>query len=223
MPEKASDSRGIFISFEGGEGVGKTTQIRMLADFLRAQGKEVMLVREPGGTQLGEDVRKILKFSDYDNEISPQAEALLFAAARAQLVRETILPALGRGTWVLSDRFTDSSIAYQGAGRALGSGDITAINRFATGGLEPAMTILLDLPAREGFARLRSRAAENSGKSDRMEALASDFYERVRAGYLALANAAPQRFFVVAADKAPEKIAEEIRNELSKRFAGISR
>ncbi len=213
-----AENRGIFISLEGGEGAGKTTQIKLLADFLRSKGKEVLLVREPGGTELGEDVRKVLKFSEYKNGISPRAEALLFSAARAQLVQETIAPALERGVWVLSDRFTDSSIAYQGAGRNLGDTDIAIINRFATGGLEPDVTILLDLPVQTGFERLRSRAEESSGKHDRMEELEIDFYERVRECYLALAKSAPQRFIIIPATAPAEEIAEGIRNELSKRF-----
>lgn len=210
--------RGRFISFEGGEGAGKTTQITRLAEFLRARGKTVLLTREPGGTALGEDVRKILKFADYGDTLTQETEALLFSAARAQLVREVILPALERGVYVISDRFTDSSIAYQGAGRALGEEAVASINRFATGGLEPDWTVLLDLPPEVGFERVRSRAGENGSKQDRMETMALEFYERVRAAYRTLATANPQRFYIVRADASADAIAETIKNEYQRRF-----
>lgn len=210
--------RGRFISFEGGEGAGKTTQITRLAEFLRARGKTVLLTREPGGTALGEDVRKILKFADYGDTLTQETEALLFSAARAQLVREVILPALERGVYVISDRFTDSSIAYQGAGRALGEEAVASINRFATGGLEPDWTVLLDLPPEVGFERVRSRAGENGSKQDRMETMALEFYERVRAAYRTLATANPQRFYIVCADASADAIAETIKNEYQRRF-----
>lgn len=212
--------RGRFISFEGGEGAGKTTQITRLADFLRERGKEVLLTREPGGTALGEDVRKILKFADYGDALTCQAEALLFSAARAQLVREVILPAMERGIYVISDRFTDSSVAYQGAGRGLGEAAIEAVNRFATGGLEPDFTVLLDLDPIAGFKRVRSRAGENGDKQDRMETMELAFYERVRTAYLALAEKFPQRFFVVPADEARDVVFEKIQNEFERRFLG---
>ena len=209
--------RGRFISFEGGEGAGKTTQIVRLAEFLRARGKEVLLTREPGGTALGEDVRKILKFADYGDTLTQEAEALLFSAARAQLVREVIVPALERGVYVISDRFTDSSVAYQGAGRGLGEEAVSAVNCFATGGLEPDLTVLLDLDPKLGFARVRGRAGENGDKQDRMETMELAFYERVRASYLALAEACPQRFFVVDADATPDVIFEKIQHECERR------
>lgn len=210
--------RGRFISFEGGEGAGKTTQIVRLAAFLRERGKEVLLTREPGGTALGEDVRKILKFADYGDTLTQETEALLFSAARAQLVREVILPALERGAYVISDRFTDSSVAYQGAGRGLGEAAVSAVNRFATGGLEPDWTILLDLPPAVGFERVRSRAGENAEKQDRMETMQLDFYERVRASYLALAGKFSRRFFVVNAEYPVDSVAEEIKHECLRRF-----
>lgn len=210
--------RGRFISFEGGEGAGKTTQIARFAEYLRASGKEVLLTREPGGTALGEDVRKILKFADYGDTLTQETEALLFSAARAQLVREVIVPALERGVYVLSDRFTDSSVAYQGAGRGLGEAAVSAVNRFATGGLEPDLTILLDLAPATGFARVRSRAGENGDKQDRMETMELAFYERVRAAYLSLAATFSQRFFVVDADASADSIFEKIKNEFEQRL-----
>lgn len=213
-------SRGKFISFEGIEGVGKSTQTQLFADFLASRGNAVLRVREPGGTPLGEDVRKILKFADYGKTMSAEAEALLFSAARAQLVREKILPSLAAGTCVVADRFTDSSVAYQGAGRGLGTREIAELNRFATGNLAPDFTVLLDLDPAVGFARVRSRAVESAdGKSDRMESFPRDFYERVRAAYLALAAAEPARFCVVDAARSPDEIFEKIRDEYLRRFA----
>ncbi len=219
ISEKNNRSRGIFVSFEGGEGAGKSTQIQILASFLRERGKKVLLTREPGGTDLSDEIRKIEKFISYKNDFSPEAEALLFSAARAQLVKEILVPELEKGTWILSDRFTDSSIAYQGAGRNLGNDKIASINDFATSGLVPDITILLDISTKSGFERLRSRGAEISGTADRMEKQASEFYEKVRRCYLDLAAKNPARFLVISAEQSPEKIAEEIRNELSKRFA----
>lgn len=212
--------RGKFISFEGIEGVGKTTQIARFKAFLEAHGNAVTFVREPGGTELGEDVRKILKFADYGERMSAEAEALLFSAARAQLVREKLLPALDSGAYVLADRFTDSSVAYQGVGRGLGMEKIAAMNEFATEGLVPDFTVLLDLDPEIGFARTRSRAGESSdGKTDRMETFPRDFYERVRAAYLNLAERDPLRFFVVDASLDPDDVFEKIRDEYVRRFA----
>lgn len=215
-----SMSRGKFITFEGVEGVGKSTQVARFAAFLESRGNAVLLTREPGGTALGEDVRRILKFADYGERMSGEAEALLFSAARAQLVREKLVPALEAGTVVVADRFTDSSVAYQGAGRGLGTEKISALNAFATGGLEPDFTVLLDLDPALGFSRVCSRASESeSGKTDRMETFPRDFYERVRAAYLELAARAPQRFFVVDAALSVDEISKKIRDEYSRRFA----
>lgn len=213
-------ARGKFISFEGIEGVGKSVHTARFAEFLRARGHDVKLVREPGGTALGEDVRKILKFADYGTRMRGNAEALLFAAARAQLVGETLVPALEAGTFVVADRFTDSSVAYQGAGRALGTAEIAALNKFATGGIEPDFTVLLDLEPEIGFARTRERASESpSGKTDRMETFPREFYASVRAAYLALARENPQRFFVVGTAAPAEEVDAQIQAEFLKRFA----
>lgn len=213
-------SRGKFISFEGVEGVGKSTQIARFKAFLEARGNTVVFVREPGGTELGEDVRKILKFADYGDRMSAEAEALLFSAARAQLVREKLLPALDAGAFVLADRFTDSSVAYQGAGRGLGLEKIAAINAFATGGIVPDFTVLLDLDPALGFERTRSRDSESAdGRADRMETFPRDFYERVRDAYLRLAEANPQRFFVADAALSPDEVFDRIRSEYVRRFA----
>lgn len=213
--------RGKFISFEGIEGVGKSTQTALFSEFLKTRGNAVLLTREPGGTALGEDVRKILKFADYGKVLAAETEALLFSSARAQLVREKLIPALAAGTCVIADRFTDSSVAYQGAGRKLGEVEIATLNRFATGGLEPDFTVLLDLAPEVGFERTRSRENSESagGKIDRMETFPLDFYVRVRESYLRLAEQNASRFFVVDATEAPQKIAEKICNEYCRRFA----
>lgn len=213
-------TRGHFISFEGVEGVGKSTQTARFAAFLEARGNAVLLTREPGGTALGEDARRILKFADYGVRMSGEAEALLFSAARAQLVREKLVPALEAGTCVVADRFTDSSVAYQGAGRRLGEAEIAALNRFATGGLAPDFTVLLDLDPAVGFERARSRAGESEdGKTDRMETFPRDFYERVREAYLRLAEREPDRFFVADAALPAEEISAQICREYDRRFA----
>ncbi|MCR5184023.1 MAG: dTMP kinase [Opitutales bacterium] len=201
--------RGKFLSFEGGEGAGKSTQIQLLGENLRSRGFEVVLTREPGGTELGEDLRKIIKYADYGREISQETEALLFAAARAQLVSEVIVPALERGAYVLSDRFVDSSVAYQGAGRVLGMTEIAKLNRFATGGLVPDLTFWIDLPVEVGFARARSRHPELE-KKDRMESQELRFYERVREAYVKLAAQNPERIVRIDGEKSIEEIAAQI-------------
>ncbi len=204
---------GIFITFEGTEGAGKSTQIALLADRLRAAGKTVRLVREPGGTDFGEAVRDILKHAPYGDRLSDESELLLFAASRAQLVKEIIRPALDAGDIVLCDRFTDSTLVYQGCGRGLPGAFIEQLNDFATGRLLPAFTVLLDLPASDGLDRARNRA----GKADRMEAMETAFYDRVCAGYRKLAAELPERFFVVNARLSPEEIGGKIWHEFTKR------
>lgn len=206
-------SGGVFITFEGTEGAGKSTQIALLSERLRAAGRTVRVVREPGGTDFGETVREILKHAPYGDRLSDESELLLFAASRAQLVKEIIRPALAAGEVVLSDRFTDSTLVYQGCGRGLPADFIEKSNRFATGGLSPELTVLLDLPAAAGLDRARNRA----GKADRMEAMETEFYDRVCAGYRALADAAPARFFVVNARLSPEEISGKIWHEFTAR------
>lgn len=213
-------ARGKFISFEGIEGVGKSTQVSRFAAFLESCGNAVLFTREPGGTDLGEDVRKMLKFADYGTRMTGETEALLFSAARAQLVREKLLPALDAGTCIVADRFTDSSVAYQGAGRELGMDTIATLNRFATGGLAPDFTVLLDLDPDIGFARTHSRAGESeSGKTDRMETFPREFYTRVREAYLKLAEKEPARFFVVDAAQTPDAVSKQICDEYARRFS----
>lgn len=194
--------RGSFISFEGGEGSGKTTQVALLADRVRAAGREVLLVREPGGTMLGERVRKMVL--DPVLTVTPVAEALLFAAARAQQVVELILPALDAGKVVITDRYIDSSIAYQGVARGCGIAPVEKVNQWAVDGLQPDLTFLLDIPVERGFERLAGRS------NDRIEQEDRSFHEQVRSGYLEAVKRSPERFEVIDANGPPELIAELI-------------
>ena len=198
--------RGKFITFEGPEGGGKTTQARRLVARLQAAGTNVVYTREPGGTPTGEAIREILQHNKAGEAPCPETEVLLFAASRAQLVRHVIIPALERGDWVVCDRFADSTTAYQGYGRGFSVEQMIAINAFAIDGAQPDLTILLDLPVRDGFARLEQRG----GKKDRIESEALDFHERVRAGYLELARRWPERFRIVDPRGALESVAEAI-------------
>ena len=202
---------GPFITFEGPEGSGKTTQIRRLADWLGDQGREVLTTREPGGTRIGEAIREVL-LSPAHTEMCAEAEILLFSAARAQIVRETLQPHLARGGVVLCDRFADSTLAYQGYGRLLDLDTLRQITLFATGGLVPALTICLDLPVVEG---LRRKQGGDQAEWNRMERERLDFQERVRRGYLALAAAEPQRWFVLDARREIEVIQAEIRQRVA--------
>ena len=202
---------GLFITFEGPEGSGKTTQIRLLADWLGEQGREVLTTREPGGTRIGEAIRDVL-LSPAHTEMCAEAEILLFSAARAQIVRETLQPHLMRGGVVLCDRFADSTLAYQGYGRLLDLDTLRQITLFATGGLVPALTICLDLPVVEG---LRRKQGGDQAEWNRMERERLDFQERVRRGYLALAAAEPQRWFVLDALREIEVIQAEIRQRVA--------
>ena len=188
---------GLFVTFEGIDRSGKTTQAAMLCDAL---GDAAIGVREPGGTATGERVRQILK--DPALAVSPQAEALLFAAARAELVSRVIRPALARGRVVVSDRFLDSSLAYQGAARGLGVEEIEAINRFATGGLVPDLTLLLEIDT--------AAAAGRGGEDDRFEQEGATLQDRVGAAYLELARAEPARWRRIAADRAPGAVHADV-------------
>jgi dTMP kinase len=192
---------GLFISFEGGEGAGKSTQTKLLSDYLKSIGEEVVLTREPGGTPLGNQLRKIL-LDKTTGEISPRAEALIYAADRANHVHTLINPALAEGKVVISDRYLDSSIAYQGAGRVLTSAEVARISRWATERLTPTLTVIIDLPAEVGLGRLKSR--------DRLEAEPVAFHERVRQEFLSLANSDPERYFVVDGTQSIANIHEAI-------------
>jgi dTMP kinase len=203
---------GIFITFEGSEGCGKSTQVRLLAAALEA--RKPVVLREPGGTPVGEQIRHVLQYSKDSAAMVPEAELLLFAASRAQLVREVILPARQNGSVVISDRFLDSTTVYQGAARKIDSESVARINAFAVENCLPDITFLLDIDAGEG----RQRASQRAGVADRMESEPDAFYEAVRRGYLALAEREKQRIVVVDAAGEPQEIAAKILSELYGRF-----
>ena len=182
---------GYFITFEGSEGCGKTTQIEALAKALEAQGKTVLITREPGGTLIGEKIRNLLQDPGHENEISDMAELLLFSASRAELIASRIQPALKRGEIVICDRFYDSTYVYQGLGRAIDMDIVEQLNQITVGTLKPDLTILLDLDAKVGIDRAKSR---QSGELDRIENESLAFFEAVRNGYLDLAKKEPERF-----------------------------
>ncbi len=202
---------GVFVAFEGGEGVGKTTQIAVAAAYLRAAGHDVVETREPGGTPLGRELRSLVL--DPDGLIAPRAEALLYAADRAQHVETVIRPALEAGRVVLTDRYVDSTLAYQGTGRGLTVEDARVITDWATGGLLPDLTVLLDLDPRFGLARAEARSAP-----DRLESAAFEFHQAVRDSFTALAAAAPDRYLVIDAAKPVEVIAVAVQEALAARL-----
>jgi len=204
-------SGGLFITLEGGDGVGKSTQAALLEEWLRGLGRTVVRTREPGGTDAGVEIREIVLH--HRGDIAPRAEALLYAADRAHHIATVVRPALARGEVVVQDRYIDSSVAYQGAGRVLDAQQIRDLSLWAAEGLLPDLTILLDLD--EDAARARLDTART--RYDRLEAERSDFHARVRAGYLGLAEQEPDRFLVVDAARPVEEIAAEIRDRLAAR------
>jgi dTMP kinase len=219
---------GIFITFEGSEGCGKSTQFERLTRRLSAaqealpgSRRRVVTVREPGGTPVGEEIRRVLKFSAPGWSLLPETELLLFAASRAQLVRETIAPTLASGGLVLCDRFLDSTTVYQGVARRLSAADVEMVNRFAAGARRPDLTLLFDLPSDAAFARLHRRTRPAHLPPDRMEQEPLDFYEKVRAGYLQLAAREPGRIVVIDAAPPPDRVEQTIWNHLTERFHGL--
>ena len=205
-------ARGRFITFEGGEGCGKSTQVVRLAAALEERGLKVLLTREPGGTRLSELIRTLLKDEAEDPPVD-RAELLLFLAARAQLVRNVIAPALEAGTWVISDRFSDSTVAYQGYGRGLPVDFVRQANDFACEGLRPDLTFLLDLDPETAERRMRGREAATNTSADRIERAGSGFHARLRRGFLELAAADAPRFSVVDASKSPDEVAGVVLGE----------
>jgi dTMP kinase len=203
---------GLFITFEGTEGGGKTTQIRLLAERLRPTGRSIRLLREPGGTPIGEEIRHILKHSAQNYAMTPEAELLLMNASRAQLVREVIRPALAAGEVVLCDRFFDSTVAYQGYGRELDLAFVRALIHFAVGETRPLLTLFLSVPLEVSEARRLSRLAGQPPERDRFEESDRDFFERVEKGFLAIAAAEPGRMRVIDATQSIEHVHEAIWN-----------
>jgi dTMP kinase len=201
--------RGRLITIEGIDGAGKTTLAAGLERELAARGLDVRLLREPGGVRVSERIRELVK--DPDLQIGPRAEALLYAAARAQLVEEAVEPLLQAGTWVLLDRFVDSSLAYQGAGRQLGIEEVREINEFATGGLRPDRTLLLVLEPELGRSRSRARAEP----PDRLEAERNDFFARTASAYLELQAREPERIRRLDAARPPDQVLEAALSELA--------
>ncbi len=203
----------MFITLEGSDGSGKTTQFRLLADYLRERGYDVITTREPGGTNIGEQVRDCLH--DVRNKsMTSAAEVLLYSASRAQLVEEVIRPALAQNSIVVSDRYYDSTIAYQGYGRQLDIGALTGITEFATGGLKPDLTLLLEVDIMTGLSRRESGGVE----MNRMDLQADAFYERVRVGYRTLVAAEPDRWVVIDANGSIEKVQVVVRQYVEERL-----
>lgn len=198
---------GYLITFEGSEGCGKTTQINALAKRLEGQGKTVQITREPGGTVIGEKIRELLQDPKHSNEISALTELLLFSASRSQLISSVIQPALERGEIVISDRFYDSTLVYQGLGRSIDRSLIEQINTLTVGSLVPDLTILLDLDAEVGIARAKQR---QSGELDRIETESLEFFQAVREGYLKLAEAEADRFIVLDGLLPVDQIEEQV-------------
>jgi dTMP kinase len=207
---------GIFITFEGIEGCGKSTQIEKFADFLGAEGKALLLTREPGGTDIGDQIREIL-LNPANTAMSPTTELLLYAAARAQHVEEKIRPALKNGQIVLSDRYADATSAYQGAARNLSSATLKELHQIATGDLIPDITFLFDLPAEKGLGRARDRNTKENVE-DRFENEEINFHEKVRAGYLALAKDQPDRFIVIDASGGIEETFNQLITKYKERI-----
>ena len=201
--------KGKFITFEGGEGCGKSTQVKRLAEHLRAEGLVVVVTREPGGTRLAELVRSLLK-DEREDPPCDRSELLLFLAARAQLVRNVIRPALAAGKWVVCDRFSDSTFAYQGYGRGLPLDALRLMNGFACDGLAPDLTILLDVRPEVARARMRRREEATNTAADRIEQAGDGFHERLRAGFAELAAADPARIRTVDANGTPDEVWEKV-------------
>ena len=204
---------GLFLTFEGGDGSGKSTQAALLEEWLESQGRTVVRTREPGGTDLGLEIREIVLHRR--GHVSPRAEALLYAADRAHHIATVVRPALARGEIVLQDRYLDSSVAYQGVGRELEADEIRGLSLWAAEGLLPDVTVLLDLDVTIG----RSRLDESRTRYDRLEAEAAEFHARVREAYLALATAEPERFLVLDATLPVDELAALIRSRVSAALA----
>ena len=210
---------GLFITFEGGEGSGKSTQVRLLKKRLQRRRIPVTVVKEPGGTPLGDRLRYLLKFSDLP--LTPEAELLLFNGSRAQLVSEVIRPAMEKSEVVLCDRFADSTVAYQGYGRGLSLETVEAVNNAATGGLKPNLTVFLDLAPEDGLARQTTNGDRFERGAEKRDVL--DFHRRVHTGYLALARREPERWHVIDARLEKREVSRLVWQRVEPLVAGLSR
>src|SRR5207237_4317100 len=214
-------SRGLFVTFEGSEGCGKSTQIQRLAARLEHAGVPVLVTREPGGTAIGEKIRDLLQFATESFAMTPQTEVLLFEASRSQLVRETIQPALEKGTILISDRFFDSTTVYQGVARKLSPEIVETLNTFAIASARPNLTFILDVDVATARARMLRRVRPVA-VHDRMEQEPDEFYERVCEGYRALATREPDRFIVVDGRQSPDAIESDIWDALATRLSAFA-
>ena len=216
------ERKALFITFEGPEGAGKSTQIKLLKEYLESLGRQVLVTREPGGTPLAEDFRNIVKHYQGEEPLYPETELLLFEAARSQHVNYVIKPALAAGNIVLCDRFTDSTEAYQGAGRSLDSAFLQKLNIFAAGDCLPDLTLLFDLPPEVGLARATARAAaKSSNLNDRLEDEKIDFHNRVRECFLAIARREPQRVKVLDATLNIEELFQQVKLQVDNALSQI--
>ena len=206
--------RGFFITFEGTEGSGKSTQIEILARYLIRHGHKVVTTREPGGTAFGEQIRRVL-LSVKNRRLDPRAELFLYLASRTQHLEEVILPALKKGKIILCDRFSDATLAYQGFGRRLDMKVVRTAVAYASKGLSPDLTLLLDLDVRLGLARVKDR-----GRSNRLDREQREFHQRVRVGYLRLARSEPGRLKIVEASQSPQDVARDIKKIVGRSLAG---
>jgi dTMP kinase len=211
-------ARGAFITFEGSEGCGKSTQVKRLAARLELAGVPTLITREPGGTAIGEKIRDLLQFAPESFAMTPETEVLLFEASRAQLVRETIQPALEKGTVVISDRFSDSTTVYQGVARKLAPDIVETLNAFAIGRARPDLTFILDVDVETARNRLLRRVRPVAVK-DRMEEEPIEFYERVCQGYRELAKREPDRFIIIDGAQAPDAIEDRIWTAVESKIA----
>ena len=208
----------LFITLEGTEGSCKSTQIALTAEWLRSLGREVITLREPGGTKLGEEIRHLLKHSDAGQGMTPEAELFLMNASRAQLVREVIRPAVVAGAVVLCDRFYDSTVAYQGHGRGLDLESVTEVTRIAVGDCDPYLTLLLEVPVQLSEARRAERAGGQSEAPDRFEQADREFFQRVEAGFRLIAAASPHRILPVDGSATSDAVQQMIRAAIQPRL-----
>ena len=215
-------SAGKFITLEGGEGSGKTTQIRLLADAIKDSGLDPLMTREPGGAPAAEIIRGLLVEGAIDRW-QPMTEALLHFAARLEHVHATILPALTAGRWVVSDRFSDSTVAYQGYGHDLGQADMVRLHRLVLGDFQPDLTIILDIPDDVGLARAGKRESAEGAGEDRYERMGQDFHRRLRDGFMDIARRNPERCTVIDADQTPEDVHRVILNLIELRLGTVLR